>query len=379
MFKFYKNLIFVLVFVSIVFCTFASADYTADYLKKEYKNRIANFIGRYYVNKNYIPEVNVVNIYDEPVTKTKIIISLYFDETQFSDTDLDFIKSVIISQIGLDLTKGNTITLYRIPFTKDVFNLDVLKKSIQNIKFNKPVISNFDMNNFYFYGFCILLVVLFIGLLVVLFFIFYLINMNKKMDLLILNKLEESKRNILIDRSEYQIKDKEEKEYDFVDMDSSKEKVEKKENIDKKIKKKTSKESNKDILNILKDIENLNKNNTKNEQNIIKENEKFEKNFKKIQFEEIEKLSEKLLYFLLKEYDLNVLAVAIFKMNEDFQNKIFQSLSYSDKQSLISEIEKLEKFNTLTAETILAMRQKIVDDINILITQGKIDLTKFIS
>jgi hypothetical protein len=379
MFKFYKNLIFVLVFVSIVFCTFASADYTADYLKKEYKNRIANFIGRYYVNKNYIPEVNVVNIYDEPVTKTKIIISLYFDETQFSDTDLDFIKSVIISQIGLDLTKGNTITLYRIPFTKDVFNLDVLKKSIQNIKFNKPVISNFDMNNFYFYGFCILLVVLFIGLLVVLFFIFYLINMNKKMDLLILNKLEESKRNILIDRSEYQIKDKEEKEYDFVDMDSSKEKVEKKENIDKKIKKKTSKESNKDILNILKDIENLNKNNTKNEQNIIKENEKFEKNFKKIQFEDIEKLSEKLLYFLLKEYDLNVLAVAIFKMNEDFQNKIFQSLSYSDKQSLISEIEKLEKFNTLTAETILAMRQKIVDDINILITQGKIDLTKFIS
>ena len=415
MFKAKKIICFVGFFCAI-FCSFVSADYTAEYLKKEYGNRIANFLNRYYVNRNYIPEISVVNIYDEPVKRTKIEISLYFDETQFSDGDLDFIKSVIISQIGLDLTKGNTITLYKIPFKKDVFSLDVIKQSLTNNKFIKPLtnsfnssssntnnanVNNFNPGNLYLYLFLIFIAIFAVGLLVIIFFIFYLISMNKKMNLLILSKMEDSKRNILLDRMDYEIKDKD--DFDLDAMENKKGKN----NIDKKVKKKTSKEnlessnssensndsknSNNEILDSLKDIEKLNENKNnkakKEKEKAENKSENREENFgkveeskiyQKIQFEDIVKLPERLLFVLLKEYDLNVLAVAIFKTDEDFQNKILQSLTYQDKQLIVLEIEKLAEFDSVSAEAILAMRQKIVDDINELINQGKIDLNKFL-
>lgn len=65
-------------------------------------------------------------------------------------------------------------------------------------------------------------------------------------------------------------------------------------------------------------------------------------------------------------------------MSEEFKTKIFECLTYQDKRELILEVEKLEKLNSLNAEMILATRQRIVNDINNLISQGKIDLNKFL-
>ena len=79
----------------------------------------------------------------------------------------------------------------------------------------------------------------------------------------------------------------------------------------------------------------------------------------------------------MKKYDMDFLAIALFKMKDDFVAKVSQSLQYIDKQNLHIELKKIEKFNTLTADSIIIVRKKIEDDINYYIREGKIDLLKF--
>lgn len=358
--KNFKKIIICFIFLIMAFCSFAIASDnfdSIDTVKKDYDVKVLNFFNRYYVDKNYISDVKV--IYEENLgieneeSEPKISINLYLNESQFSDEDLEFIKSVIIGQIGLDLRKGNTINLYKIPFTAAMYptainqpaeineskidsitalkSEEILKSKSQpqeisnSVGFNFARLTNSTLNNqnFYTYLFLIFVVIFTVGFFVIIFLIFYLINMNKKMDLLILNNFANgngnAQKNILLDNTEYEVKakDKEINPKNFKDEDlqpNNQENIMTEDlNLD------IENDENNEFADILSKIESLNNSNDKNEnviENLLNDEEKKVDSDKNKQFQDLEqiiKLPEKLLFVLLKNYEINLLAVAFLR------------------------------------------------------------------
>lgn len=321
--------------------SFLYAEYNEFSVGKIYKARVDNFMKMYYQNKNYLVDLSV--FFND--SNRYLSLNLYLDKKQFFDQDIDFIKSVIVSQTGFDITNGNKIFLHRILFKKDILS--------QNWNFNE--------NNYIF-------IILIFGIILIgiIFFIIYIITLNKKINRLILNQIEMAKKNILVQPLEK----------DIVNIEKENDEVNK--NIEESS---ALEKTDLEIAEVSYEFleENLESSDSGYKENNLEDKSSSEKfgNIAKIDFLDLGKVSSRLLNILLKKYNSQILATAIFKTKEEFQNKILNSLNYSDKQNLIFELSKLEKLNNISAETILKVRENIEKEINEYIVNFKIELNKF--
>ncbi len=335
-----------------------------------YEIQITNFLKIYYPDKKYFIDVKQTEAIENNVAIQKFLLDIYIDKNDFDENDEIFLKSAILAQIYK--TENCTLNIYRIPFSGLNFstNLQQQPKTVQQNFTPSPPREekintvNFEKNNFYFLFIIIFAFLVLAILLFTLFLIFYLIQMNKKINFLIFENYGLKKNLLLVNNSE-----------NF----STNEIFPIKENT-----------SDDEISNILKEIEKLNSkklNKVEPKKNALKikkqpqksseNDEVFQAKNKKIEFEDLKKFPEQLLFILFKDFDLNVLSAAIWKSEPDFVTKIFKILTFNQQNALKFELEKFDKMQILNPETQILMQQKIVDYVTKLIDDGKLELEKF--
>ena len=170
-----KKLVFIFMLLA---QSFLFADQTQE---GKYNERISQFLNRYYNDYQYSSEITS--------NDNKIQVKLFLDQDKFTESDIDFIKAVIFTQVGLDKLNGETVDVF-------LSQMKNVMKQLEKIEYRN--LENTQNNNL---NILILLFGVFLGIFLIFFgfFVFYTKSMNRKIEQLILENRELAKKNILIE------------------------------------------------------------------------------------------------------------------------------------------------------------------------------------
>ncbi|MCP4481647.1 MAG: hypothetical protein GY817_02355 [bacterium] len=305
--------------------------------ESKYSARIDQFFDQYYSGFDYLADVEVGS-------NIKIILSI--DEHKFLEQDINFIKSVIFMQLGLDKQDGDTVKILQIPFSEHF----VIEKTGKGILENKVYVFAIGFG----------LVILLIFSVVIVLFLIFMVNMNRRLEQLIMANRELAKKNILLApesviNSDHNISASTIEESSFFN-DTNEQIV-----VDR---------VGSDISGVLEKIAELDRKRSK-----LNADQKV----KKIKFIDLVQLSPKLLFEILKQHNEHILGVAFLGLKPEVLDKFFDALSEDRKLYIKKELKKNQDLNSISAEAVLQMQSKIVRDVNLMISEGKIDHTLFIN
>ena len=338
----------------------------------KYEARINDFFNRYYYGLKYLAELDV-NLQDKDNVQN-IALNLFVDNNEFLDEDVDFITSAIFTQIGLNQERGDIVSIRRVFFSGDP------KLEGKAAVMSRPRAIIRQTNNQKWYVVIAVVACLFLisFVMVMLFFVFYLINMNKKIEMLMLENMELAKKNILVDRN-IDINNESSK-FSEANPEPEVEKMEA--DVDEFVMVNSKEKEDNSIMNILKKIDGLDKakaTKTKKKAPVqnSKQNDLKDKLNKpldiQIQFQELIKMPNKLLFKVLQGYDVKVLSAALLGADDALLEKVMRNMIYKKQQDLRYEMERLKNLNALSADSVLKMQSIITDDINKMISAGQIE------
>ncbi|MFC1485168.1 FliG C-terminal domain-containing protein [bacterium] len=314
---------------------------TQENISEKIRTRIENFFDTYYKGRKYLVNVDVYSDYDQ---NEHLEVDILLNQEEFSGRDNDFLSSVMFSQAGLDITRGDILAVKFIEF--EPIAVGINKKKTYTPKPAKYIDKENFLSKTYmyvFFGFLIVIVFIFIILFAL---ILYLININKKITLM--SAANFSKNDLLSYNADRRIPVQDlEVAGDF--------------------------SFNKRENNVVSQTKSQDKSINENF-DFIKSGKELDNNTEKFKFHDISKLPDQFLFYFLNDYDMKVLASILINVKSSIKEKCIQNLTPNNKEFVIKELEKLERLGVVSPMVIAGMREKLVDKVDNLIKTGKINI-----